>query len=75
VLHPLDGTTRGLEETPDPPDLLPHADWIKDEVLGVLLDTDPSATKPIIVKRREATVARSASAHALERELLERVSK
>jgi hypothetical protein len=50
VLHPLDGTTRGLEETPDPPDLLPHADWIKDEVLGVLLDTDPSATKPIIVK-------------------------
>jgi isoleucyl-tRNA synthetase len=31
-------------------DLFPHADWIKDEVLGVSLDTDPSATKPIIVK-------------------------
>ena len=31
-------------------DLLPHADWIKDEVLAVALDTDASAVEPIIVK-------------------------
>jgi isoleucyl-tRNA synthetase len=31
-------------------DLLPHADWIKDEVLAVALDTDASAIEPIIVK-------------------------
>ena len=31
-------------------DLLPHADWIKDEVLAVALDTDASAIEPIIVR-------------------------
>jgi isoleucyl-tRNA synthetase len=31
-------------------DLLPYADWIKDEVLGVSLDTDPTSTEPNIVK-------------------------
>jgi isoleucyl-tRNA synthetase len=31
-------------------DLLPYADWIKDEVLAVSLDTDPTTTEPIIVK-------------------------
>jgi hypothetical protein len=31
-------------------DLLPHADWIKDEVLAVALDTDASAIQPIIVR-------------------------
>jgi isoleucyl-tRNA synthetase len=31
-------------------DLLPHADWIKDEVLAVALDTDASAVEPIIVR-------------------------
>jgi isoleucyl-tRNA synthetase len=31
-------------------DLLPHADWIEDEVLAVALDTDASAIEPIIVR-------------------------
>jgi isoleucyl-tRNA synthetase len=31
-------------------DLLPFADWIRDEVLAVSLDTDPTTTEPIIVK-------------------------
>jgi hypothetical protein len=31
-------------------DLLPHAHWIKDEVLAVALDTDASAIEPKIVK-------------------------
>jgi isoleucyl-tRNA synthetase len=31
-------------------DLLPYADWIKDEVLAVSLDTDPTSTEPIIAK-------------------------
>jgi isoleucyl-tRNA synthetase len=31
-------------------DLLPHAAWIKDEVLAVALDTDASAIEPIIVR-------------------------
>jgi hypothetical protein len=31
-------------------DLLTYADWIKDEVLAVWLDTDPTSTEPIIAK-------------------------
>jgi hypothetical protein len=31
-------------------DLLRHADWIKDEVLAVSLDTDPQADEPRIAK-------------------------
>jgi isoleucyl-tRNA synthetase len=31
-------------------DLLPRADWIKAEVLALSIETDPSATEPLIEK-------------------------